>query len=275
MDLKSAVEDCMRVYGVEAEPAERVRMYAEPGDFEDPEGILVCGFCGRPKEHRCGGMVFPVVHDHQLRDLSSHRETAEERARRIEANRSRCFAGEFCEEGERDRFELADPDSPFEALQECRSFVATFADQRKGRQGRGMILYGPVGRGKTFLAGCVCNALLDEGWRCLMTSTRRIRGDIERSYGSQNDVVERLCRNDLVVLDDLFRDRDTEAGRETVFTVVDALYKMRVPVIVTTNMRSESLTFPSDADQPVVERLKERCHRIAVEGPNKRQSRAL
>ena len=251
------------------------RMYAEPGDFENPDGILICGFCGKPKEVRCEGVAFPVVHDHQLADMTRHEETDEEKAKRIENNRTRCFAGEFVEEGERDRFELADDDSPQVALQECRTFVATFADQRKGKQGRGMILHGPVGRGKTFLAGCVCNALLDEGWKCLMTSTRRIRGEIERSYGSQNDVLERLCKNDLVVLDDLFRDRDTETGRETVFTVVDALYKMRVPVIVTTNMRADSLTFPSDADQPVVERLKERSHRIAVDGPNRRQSKAL
>ena len=108
-----------------------------------------------------------------------------------------------------------------------------------------------------------------------MTSTRRIRSEIDRTYGSQNDVLDRLCRNDLVVLDDLFRDKDTEAGREVLFTVVDALYKMRVPVIVTTNLSKDSLTFPNEGDAAVVERLKERCRRVEVAGPNRRQVRML
>lgn len=251
--------------------------YEEPGDFRNPEGMLVCGYCGKPKETEpyANGVRFPIVHDHQLQALVRHEETAEELSERIGRNRARCFAGEFAEEGIRDTFDSAALDTDQAALQECQSFVKRFSQERMAKTGAGLILFGQVGRGKTFLAGCVCNALLDEGWRCLMTSTRRIRSEIDRTYGSQNDVLDRLCRNDLVVLDDLFRDKDTEAGREVLFTVVDALYKMRVPVIVTTNLSKDSLTFPNEGDAAVVERLKERCRRVEVAGPNRRQVRML
>lgn len=276
-DVEGAIAETLAAYGIAQATVQggASPLYAEPGDFEGPDGLLVCGICGKPKEARCGELTFPVLHSHQLGALTRREETEDERRERIARNRERCFKGEFYEEGERDLFAVADPDTPALAVQECKSFVASFADDRRGRQGRGLILHGPVGRGKTFLAGCVCNSLLADGWRCLMTSTRRIRSRIESSYGSSNEVVERLCRFDLVVLDDLFRDRDTEAGREIVFTVIDALYKMRVPVIATTNASADFLAYPPGELQAAVDRLKERCHRVPVDGPNRRQAKAL
>lgn len=249
--------------------------YEEPGDFRNPDGVLVCGYCGKPKEHEVGGVRFPVLHDHQLGSLFRHEETDEEREQRVRRNRERCFGGIFAEEGARDFFDAASPDTDQAALQECQSLVNRFAEERVAKTGSGLILFGQVGRGKTFLAGCICNALTDAGWRCLMTSTSRIRSEIDRSFGSQNDVLEKLCRHDLVVLDDLFRDKDTEAGRELVFSVVDALYKMRVPVVATTNVTADGLTYPPEPMRPVVDRLKERCRRVEVKGPNRRQMSAL
>ena len=250
--------------------------YEEPNDFRNPSGTLVCGICGEPKETEpyANGIRFPILHAHQLQTLVSHKETDEQRAARIKRNRERCFAGEFYEEGQRDWFSAADFETDKDALTECEAFVRSFPESKRTKSGAGLLLFGHVGRGKTFLAGCVANALLDMGYSVLMTSTRRIRSMIERSYGSQNEVIERLCKLDLVILDDMFRDKDTEAGREIVFDVTDALYKMRVPIIVTTNASVESLKYPPEPMRPVVDRVKERCRRVEVTGPNRRQVKA-
>ena len=240
---------------------------AEPGDFESPDGTLVCGFCGKPKQTADG---FPIVHSHQLASLVRHEETQAERAERILRNRGRCFAGEF--RGlEGCTLATAAEDTDRDSAGAVMAYSRDFRAMRKA--GHGLLLFGPVGRGKTFLAACLCNVLLDGGWRCLMTSTRRIRSQVEGAYGSLNSVVESLCRHDLVVLDDLFRDRNTETGREIVFDVVDALYKARVPMVVTTNLSGDSIRYPSQADQPVVDRLKERCRRVEMPAslPNRRQ----
>ena len=106
-----------------------------------------------------------------------------------------------------------------------------------------------------------------------MTSIRQLRARAEQTYGGEGKVVESLCRMDLVVLDDLFRERDTPWVRELTYTVTDALYKMRVPVVVTTNATEQFLRRPDATWTAVVERLKERCERVKMDGANRRQMR--
>lgn len=253
--------------------------YEEEGDFRAPDGTLMSGkLPGQAKEARYAAddgstVVFPVLTPQQASALNRRRETPAERNLRIRANRERCFAGEF-RELEECRFEQAAPDTDPALLQDVEKYAAQFPENREKKLGRGLILYGPVGRGKTFIAACLCNALVDAGWRCKMTSTRAVRSQAESRFGSAEEAIAALCRNDLVVLDDFWRDRDTEWGRELVFDVVDALYKLRVPTVVTTNMSEQAIYSPGAQDQPVMDRLKERCSRIHVQGPNRRQVRA-
>lgn len=243
--------------------------YAEDGDWRDESGKLVCGECGLYKEALAEAgdgrtLVEPVLHRHQL---GRPEEDEAQRAARVAGNRRACFSGEFSELAACTFESAADPDGW--AFSQAEAFCSNFRGTR--RSGEGLILHGPCGRGKTFLAACVCNRLLDAGFRCLFTSTRRIRSQVESRYGSAEAMLSALRRNDLVVLDDLFRDRDTEWGRELVFDVVDSLYASRVPVVVTTNVSKAALACPSPRDQPVVDRLKERCHAVEMSGPNRRQ----
>ena len=243
--------------------------YAEDGDWRDESGKLVCGECGLYKEALAEAadgrvLVEPIVHEHQL---ARREEDEAQMASRVAGNRRACFAGGFSDLAAC-TFESASRPDPL-AFSQAEAFCANFRGTR--RSGEGLILHGPCGRGKTFLAACVCNRLLDAGWRCLFTSTRRIRSQVESRYGSTEAMLSALRRMDLVVLDDLFRDRDTEWGRELVFDVVDSLYASHVPVVVTTNVSRESLAYPREADQPVVDRLKERCHAVEMSGENRRQ----
>lgn len=243
--------------------------YAEDGDWRDESGKLVCGECGLYKEALAEAadgrtLVEPVLHRHQL---GRPEEDEAQRAARVAGNRRACFSGEFSELAACTFESAADPDGC--AFFQAEAFCSNFRGTR--RSGEGLILHGPCGRGKTFLAACVCNRLLDAGWRCLFTSTRRIRSQVESRYGSTEAMLSALRRMDLVVLDDLFRDRDTEWGRELVFDVVDSLYASHVPVVVTTNVSKAALACPSPRDQPVVDRLKERCHAVEMSGENRRQ----
>lgn len=249
--------------------------YEEEGDFRGPDGTLVCGTCGMPKEtepDETTGTRFPIVHRHQLGTMARRPETAEEREQRIERNRARCFAGEFADLVEC-RFEATSPTVDRRALDEARTFAAGLRTDRQRHHGGKLVLFGAPGMGKTWLACCVANAAVDGGLRAQVTSLRSVRAQVERSYGSEADTVEALCRNDLVVIDDLFRERGTEWARELSFTVIDALSKRHVAVVVTTNMSGQALYDPNDADRAIVERIKERAVRVHVEGQNQRQGR--
>lgn len=273
LDFRAVIDAAARAAGhdpdeLRAAAAASEPWYAEPGDFRDADGVLVCGTCAKPKETPDG---FPIVHEHQLGALNRRRLTAEEEAERARVLRSRCFSGGFADLAERCTLDRLASDTDPAAAEALLRFVRDFGREYR-RQGRGLLLHGPQGRGKTFMAAAACNALVDAGYRCLMTSLKDIRGRIEQKYGTEATELERLRRKDLVVLDDLFRERDTEWGRELSQTVVDELYRNRVSVVVTTNAGADSISLPRTAHAAfVLDRLKERCERVEVGGPNRRQ----
>ena len=254
-------------------------LYTGPGDTE-VDGILICGICGGPKSTPEG---WPIVHQHQLEDgLFSRRETEEQRASRIAENRSCCYGVNY-RELERARFrpekdggkevgafKYTAEDTDPEALQRCETFASDFEANRK--QGRKLILYGHVGVGKTFLAACTANAVLAQGYKCRFTSLQLIRQNAGR-WGGEAETIRGLRDADLVVLDDFLRERDTEWSRELAFSVVDALYNARVPLIVTTNASRDTIYRPPEHLRPVMDRIKQRGTGVNVTGPNRRQTK--
>lgn len=245
-----------------------MRWYQEPGDFE-VDGVLICGVCGKPKEDG----IFPIIHEHQMGALFRKQRTESEIAAIIERRRAACFAGEFRELAGECRIERADSDTQPEALDAIIRFRKTMRENRALKMGRGLLFYGDKGRGKTFISGCLMNMLVDDGYKCLMTSIRRLKSQSEERFGSTNGLVEWLCGFDAVCLDDLFRERGTESMAEFSFTIIDSLYKRRVPMIITTNMSRAYMTNPNDRDGAILDRVKERCEKIEMTGRNRRQGR--
>ena len=58
----------------------------------------------------------------------------------------------------------------------------------------GLLLWGGVGTGKTFLAGCIANALMEQEVPVRMTNFARILNELNSSFSGRNDVVDKLCR---------------------------------------------------------------------------------
>ena len=57
-------------------------------------------------------------------------------------------------------------------MRAAKNYVGNFTQLRE--QGKGLLLYGGVGTGKTFAAACIANALIDSGRTCLMTNFARV-----------------------------------------------------------------------------------------------------
>ena len=232
-----------------------------PGDWVDQEsGAIMCAICGKPKEERIAGgrLFYRIVHRHELMGMQL--------TGSIRHKRARCFA---------DYPDYAtctfSSSEPSDAMGVCRDYVAEFSSLRKS--GAGLMLYGNPGCGKTHIAACVCNELLERGWSCVMTSLLSMMD--RRMGGGLDGCMKSLAGADLVVLDDFGGERSTDYGNETSFGIVDRLYASRIPMVVTTNLTKQQLRQPSLRLVRTVDRLKERCHRIEVTGPNRRQMRAV
>lgn len=151
----------------------------------------------------------------------------------------------------------------------ARNYVANFKEFRKS--GKGLLLFGTVGTGKTYAAACIANALIDKGYPVLMTNFARIANTVSGMWEGKQEYYDSLNRFPLLILDDLATERKTEYMQEIVFNVIDARYRAGLPLIVTTNLTSEELKHPSDISyQRTFSRLLEMCIPVKVEGKDKR-----
>lgn len=153
-----------------------------------------------------------------------------------------------------------------------KAYVDNFAEFRK--HGKGLLLYGDVGTGKTFYAACIVNALIDKGYPCLMTNFSRLTNQIAGMWEGKQEYIDSLNMFSLIAIDDLGVERDTEYMNENVTTIIDSLYRARVPMIITSNYTPKQLTESCEMRKKrVYDRMLERCHPIKVNGASRRKEK--
>ena len=137
----------------------------------------------------------------------------------------------------------------------------------------GLLLWGNVGTGKSFIAGCIANALLDKGVPVIMTNFARLLNKLTDMYsGDRNAYIDSFRKYPLMIIDDLGMERNSEFAREQVFSVIDSRYRSQLPMIVTTNLSLEELKYTTDLSRTrIYGRVLERCLPIRVNEQNIRE----
>lgn len=155
------------------------------------------------------------------------------------------------------RFESVAPSA---AKNRCVEFAKNF----KPKQNAGISLIGRVGTGKTTLLACVCNELITDGYNCLFTQLTDLLDKFITARRSSDERAEEKLLNwllefDFVVLDDIGREKYTEARLEIVFKIVDKLVSHKIPIGITANpeMIKKLKNIPDFA--AILDRLNEAC----------------
>ena len=119
-------------------------------------------------------------------------------------------------------------------------------------------------------------SLLEQDVPVLMTNFPTILNRMTGLFGSDRaDFLANLNAYDLLILDDLGAERGTEYALEQVFAVIDARYRSRKPLIVTTNLTLDALKNPDDlAHARIYDRILEICAPILFSGENLRVEKA-
>ena len=153
-------------------------------------------------------------------------------------------------------------------------YVDNFVDMYKMH--KGLLRSGTVGTGKTYIAACIANALIDRGYTCLVTNFARLTNTISGMFEGKQEYIDELNRFSLLVIDDLASERDTEYMNEMVMDIIDARYRSGKPLIVTTNLTAQELNNPKDIRKKrVYSRLLEMCVPLEVKGTDRRKNNAV
>ena len=167
-----------------------------------------------------------------------------------------------------------DKGSQPKVMKAAKNYVENFSEFKK--DGKGLLFYGDVGTGKTYIAACIANALVDKGIPAMVTNFARIANKLQESFDGRQAYLDSLNQFDLLVIDDLAAERKTEYMQEIIFNVIDSRYRSGKPMIITTNLSLEAIKNPTEtSDMRVFDRILERCFPIEVKGDSYRKKNVI
>jgi DNA replication protein DnaC len=222
------------------------------------------GFC---PEHACDGSGWILGDDDIARPCGCRR-------RRINRARTRHMGTgvprRFVREASFDRNPIRDMHP--EVVRDVRGFCREI--ERNLDQGRGRWFEGDVGTGKTLLAMTISKSAIEAGRSVAIYSVPRLLAEIKETFepgarSSYLDLVDRLCGVDLLHLDDLGAEKQTEWVLEQLYTIVNERWQNELSIVVTTNLGLVELREQIGAR--TVSRLSEICgDPIPIMGPDLR-----
>lgn len=245
----------------------------EDGDYIK-DGLIYCGKCNTPKQCEIefnGSVIKPmclckcaVEKRNQEKAEFDHRQFLQ----RVADLRVKGFPQHELQSWNFD----ADDGANEKLTKVAHNYVENFSEFRN--KGKGLLLFGSVGTGKTFYAACIANGLIDKGKSCLMTNFARLVNTISGMYEGKQEYLDELSRYSLLIIDDLAAERDTEYMNEIVFNIIDSRYRAGLPIIVTTNLTADEIKNPADIrKQRTYSRLLEMCIPIEVKGEDRRRKK--
>ena len=246
------------------------RVPVSENEYMGEDGLLHCGICkknvqtkikflGKEKTVRC-------ICDCKRKELEAFEE--KERQQEKERKRKSCFA-----ETNMAAWTFENDDRKNAKISDAMiRYAERFPDFRK--MGKGLLLYGSVGTGKTYYAACIANKLIDDGYSVVMTNFARLTNTIQGKFDGKQEFIDSLNRYSLLIIDDLGAERKSEFMQEMVFNIIDSRYRSGLPFIITTNLTAEEIKKNQDIGYSrIYDRILERCFPVAVTGDSRRRQK--
>ena len=242
----------------------------EQEDYTAEDGLLYFGKCRTPKEayfsedkmKLLGRDRHPAECDCRKAE-HMEREAAESRRKHIqpvEDLKRRGFTDKAMWE-----WTFANDNGRCEQMRNAHTYVNAWEKISTGNYG--LLLWGSVGTGKSYFAGCIANALMEKEISVKMTNFALILGDLVATFDGKNTCISRLCSYPLLILDDFEMEWGMGNGPEQIYNVVDSRYRSQKPLIITTNLSIDELYNPRDAaHKRIYDRVTEMCTPICFSG---------
>lgn len=246
------------------------------GDHIGEDGLVYCGKCGSRKQLRVkfGDKTHVVrcVCKCESKELEEKKrqEEYEEQMRRINRLKEASMMDKKYREVTFDKYEVREENK--KVFEMAKKYADRFQDMYKKNQG--LLLYGPVGTGKSFTAACIGNYLLDNAKPVIMTSFVKILQDIWEN-DIEAEYITILNSASLLIVDDLGTERETDYALEKVYNIIDSRVRANKPMIITSNLELNDMMECEDIRKKrIYDRILECCYPMYVGGKSFRMMKA-
>lgn len=246
------------------------------GDHIGEDGLVYCGKCGSRKQLRVkfGDKTHVVrcVCKCESKELEEKKrqEEYEEQMRRINRMKEASMMDKKYREVTFDKYEVREENK--KVFEMAKKYADRFQDMYKKNQG--LLLYGPVGTGKSFTAACIGNYLLNNAKPVIMTSFVKILQDIWEN-DREAEYITILNGASLLIIDDLGTERETDYALEKVYNIIDSRVRANKPMIITSNLELNDMMECEDIRKKrIYDRILECCYPMYVGGKSFRMMKA-
>lgn len=161
-----------------------------------------------------------------------------------------------------------------QSLMIAKNFVEDYEEMKK--ENIGLLFYGSVGSGKTYLACSIANSLIEQYQISVkIRNFAQIINELQKSSFDfdKNAYIESLVNTSVLILDDLGIERDTSYAKEQVYNIVNSRYLKQKPTIFTTNLSYDTIQNCKDSVeyQRIYSRIIEMCIPVMVVGEDFRK----
>lgn len=258
-----------------SEVAKICQQSVAPDDYEE-NGLIMCGRCKTPKQHRVTNNGKSVIVSIQCKCQKIAEEEHEARKKRERFDNHMKWLHENVGVSDLSyrRFTFAlDDGKDARASAFSKRYVEKWESMLA--EGFGIMFFGSVGSGKSFLACAIANALIEKQVPATVTNFPRLLNIIQGRENRQ-EFIDRLQKYKLLVLDDLGVERDSPFACEQVYNVIDSRAQSGLPLIVTTNLSLDEMQNPANMQlKRIYDRIMEMCPiRIKLAGESRRVENA-
>lgn len=131
------------------------------------------------------------------------------------------------------------------AFNDCKDYAERFKDLKD--KGIGLLLTGNFGAGKTHLAAAIAHEIIKQGYQpifgTLITLLGKVKATYSDSYSKENEeqIINRYINCDLLIIDDLGKEKPTEWVIEKLYYIINCRYENNKPIVITSNYNDTKL----------------------------------
>lgn len=240
----------------------------------EKDGHIYCKTCNE----RIDGKPIPMLNKLMIFRISckcdrdrAEQETLREKLIAQDRLRDNCF---ISRNQKAYTFENADEYTDKDIIKKAKNYTKYFEEMRKDNVG--LLLYGNVGSGKTYIACSIANAIITEySYNVKMRNFAQILNDLQKGGFNldRNEYIEQITNPTLLILDDFGIERNTEYALEQIYNVINARYLKARPTIITTNLNFKDMEQEQEDIMlgRICSRIIEMCLPLRVIGADRRK----